>query len=94
MVETELFYLVQCVHCDTVYLVEESVADVPMKTLKHGGLARFVSACPRCQAITTTRKEGRLQLTVKKVMKNGEPNPCNVRLGQKLFGKEAIQLPS
>ena len=63
---TDLYYYVECYHCATVFLIEESIDE--------RSEPEFVVPCPRCFNHNTIKKgQNRLLLQLKKIMmkKNG-----------------------
>lgn len=76
-IESDLFYLVECWHCETVFLIEESIDD--------GREPEFVVPCPRCFNHNTIKKgENRLKLRLEKIMGPEEMNPYIERVSKKI----------
>jgi len=82
-IETDLFYYVECHHCKTVFLVEESIDNGLHYSLDDENLV-FKCTCPRCETETSNLSTGRLKLRVEKVMEDREPSPLILRLAEKL----------
>ena len=67
-IESDLFYRVQCCHCSTIFLIEESIDERTEP--------EFVVLCPRCFNHNTIKKgQNRLLLQLKKIMAANEINP-------------------
>lgn len=80
-VETNLFYFVVCSHCETVFLIEESIDKQP----HHGeGDPTFQVTCPRCETIVTQAAIRRLKLRLDRVLEEDEVNPYLLELADKL----------
>ena len=76
-IENNLYYLIECGHCETVFLIEESIDD--------GKKANFTIPCPRCTTDNIIKKgQNRLLLQLKKVMDPDEINPYIVKLAKKI----------
>lgn len=82
-IEDDLFYYVQCQHCKTIFLVEESI-DNNFHFQPDDENLVFNCSCPRCETETSNLSSNRLMLRVEKVMPNHEPSPLNSRLAKKL----------
>ena len=80
-IETDLFYLCECEHCQIVFLVEEAATN--FKDKKHPD--RIALKCPVCHTINLIPKgQNRLLLQLKKIMDPDELNPFNVRVAKKM----------
>ena len=76
-IENDLFYQIECSHCETVFLIEESIDD--------GREPEFIVPCPRCfNHNTITKGQNRLLLQLKKILKPEELNPYIERVAKKI----------
>ena len=80
-IETNLFYLFECKHCQIVTLIEEA-ADI-QKNEKHPD--KILAKCPICFTDNLIPKgQNRLLLQLKKIMDPDEINPYVVRVAEKM----------
>jgi hypothetical protein len=82
LIEEDLFYFLQCPHCYTIFLVEESIS-----LGHHYGWDNpsFSCKCPKgCEEPITQVSTGRLKLRVERTIKDGEPNPSIAEAAKKL----------
>jgi len=67
-IESDLFYRIECWHCSTLFLMEESIDERKEP--------EFIVPCPRCfNHNTVKRKQNRLLLRLEKIMASNEINP-------------------
>jgi len=82
-IEDDLFYFIQCPHCATIFLVEESISNDLHYGVDDENLT-FKCSCPRCGTETSNLSSRRLKLKVEKVWPDREPSPLVSRLASKL----------
>ena len=76
-IESDLWYLVECHHCETLFLIEESIDS--------GKDPEFVVPCPRCFNHNVIKKgQNRLLLQLKKIMDPEEINPYYDQLAKNI----------
>jgi len=76
-IETDLFYITECSHCETLFLIEESIDS--------GKDPEFIVPCPRCFNHNIIKKgQNRLLLQLKKIMAANEINPYYTKLSKNL----------
>jgi len=81
IVENDLYYYVECPHCQMVFFIEESID----KGYHYGyGNPSFKCKCPHCETSITQVSERRLKLKLERVAEKGEPDPLTKRLSDKL----------
>ena len=80
-IENDLFYLLECSHCEIVFLVEEAADN--FKDIKHPD--RIALKCPVCHTINLIPKgQNRLLMQLKKIMNPDELNPYLERVAKKI----------
>jgi len=80
-IETNLFYLYECEHCQIVFLVEEAADN--FKDAKHPD--KILAKCPICFTDNYIPKgQNRLLLKLKKIMDPDELNPYIERVAEKI----------
>jgi len=80
-IENDLFYKIECSHCQIVFLVEEAADN--FKDNKHPD--EIAVKCPICHTDNLIPKhKNRLKLRLEKVMVPNELNPFNVRVAKKM----------
>lgn len=80
-IENDLFYKIECSHCQIVFLVEEAADN--FKDIKHPD--RIALKCPVCHTINLIPKgQNRLLLQLKKIMDPEEMSPYIVRVAEKI----------
>jgi len=82
-IEDDLFYYLECPHCKTIFLIEESI-DNNFHFQPDGENLVFKCVCPRCETETSNLSSNRLMLRVEKVWPDREPSPLVSRLASKL----------
>jgi Zn finger protein HypA/HybF involved in hydrogenase expression len=81
--EKNLWYFVQCQHCFTNFLVEESIDNNPK--LGDPEDLTFQCYCPRCKTVNSQiATTGRLRLSVVHVAKRNEFDPLTTKMAKKL----------
>jgi len=76
-IETDLFYITECSHCEIVFLIEESIDS--------GKDPEFTVPCPRCFNHNIIKKgQNRLLLQLKKIMAPEEINPYYEQVAKKI----------
>jgi hypothetical protein len=65
-----LWYLIECRHCETLFLVEDSIDNRPTKSNLEN--ITFSAYCPRCRTKNKVTAAKRLKLLFKRLAKNGE----------------------
>jgi Zn finger protein HypA/HybF involved in hydrogenase expression len=84
--DRNLWYFVKCQHCDTSFLVEESIDNNPkINLLVTEENLTFQCHCPRCGTLNTQiATTGRLLLHVVRLAKRGQFDPLTTRLAKKV----------
>lgn len=78
--DRNFWHYVQCCHCETIFLVEESI-DNNWTMNKH---STFKAFCPRCATVNTQASDRRLKLKVDRLAEKGEYDPLTTRLAKNL----------
>ena len=80
-IENDLFYQIECSHCQIVFLVEEAADN--FKNDKHPD--KILAKCPICFTDNLIPKgQNRLKLKLEKIMDPDELNPYIVRVAKKM----------
>jgi hypothetical protein len=85
-----LWYLIECCHCGTLFLVEDSIDNI-VGVRKDSGNVSFNAYCPRCKTRNKVKATGRLKLRFKRKAKDGEFDSYTTRASKKMELPKSVE---